>query len=820
MYKIFYFLCLFTSFFINIIFSAQAQDKKILDSLTIVYSTTKYDTIRILALANIAYQYRNSKPDTSISLAQQALRMSKNSQYLRGQDESTSTIGQAYYSKRDYPQALKYYQESLKIREILKNKFRISTCFNYIGNTFYMQSNYPLALENYQKCLKIKEEINDKYGAITALSNIALVYNMQKNYPLTLEYYQKSLKVSEEINYKFGIASTLAGMGLIYDAQGNQSLGLEYYQKSLKISDEIGYKIVSAANLNNIGSIYLKQDNLPLALEYYQKSIKIKKEIDDKYGLAYAYNGLAQIYKKQNDYNKAIEYAQEGFKIAQEIKTLPEITLLSETLYTTYKLKGDYAQALNYFELAKQTNDSIFNVEKAKSLANLESRFLLEKKEKEFTLLTKDNELNKLSAEKKAKELEITKKEAEAEHLFALARAEKDKYKQDSLLNLAQRAKLEASNLRAQEEKKRLEQDKKDLAYQAEMTQQKQIRNTFLGLSFTLILIVILVVIGLRQKQKANRALQSSLDIIAEQKNAIAHQNDELQQYNEELHQTQEELATQRDMLQEHNFLLELFKTKITHSIRSAYTIQQAILPSKATLSETLGEYFILNRPKDQVSGDFYWVSQIGMKKFVIVADCTGHGVSGAFMTMIGNTLLDKIVKVWQITSPAEILEKLHQEILVVLRQAETGNMSGMDIGVAVLEPTTENNTQVTENQTLIHFAGAKRPLYYVKSSKTEVEKLNGTRKSIGGISEEKSHFINEQVILPQNSVIYLGSDGYTDQNDVKRAKFSEKRFLSLLSTIQSQTLAEQKQSLEQALDAHMQNTEQRDDILVVGIRV
>ncbi len=321
---------------------------------------------------------------------------------------------------------------------------------------------------------------------------------------------------------------------------------------------------------------------------------------------------------------------------------------------------------------------------------------------------------------------------------------------------------------------------------------------------------------NLRLVSEQNKFLEEK---VQEKTKDLLKKNEEIQvayeevgQINEELQQVQEELLSQRDLLAYQNDTLELFKTKITSSIRSAYTIQQAILPSKAKLDEILGEYFIIHHPKDQVSGDFYWVNQIGTKKILIVADCTGHGVSGAFMTMIGNTLLDKIVKVWHITDPAQILETVHKEIRAVLQQSQTGNTDGMDVAVAVLE----ENPQGFK----VEFAGAKRPMYYLKAGQKEAQKLLGVRKMVGGFTNEKKQYAGDSLVLPKNSILYMASDGYADQNDRSRHSFSEKRFMGMLSIIQEKTLPEQKAFLEQALEAHMTGTEQRDDILVLGVRL
>ncbi len=288
---------------------------------------------------------------------------------------------------------------------------------------------------------------------------------------------------------------------------------------------------------------------------------------------------------------------------------------------------------------------------------------------------------------------------------------------------------------------------------------------------------------------------------------------EEVTQVNEELQQTQEELMAQRDLLADQNIKLEHFRTKITSSIRSAYTIQQAILPPKAKLDETLHNYFIINRPKDYVSGDFYWVNQIDNKKFVIVADCTGHGVSGAFMTMIGNTLLDKIIKEWHIHNPAQILTRLHQEIQAVLQQDETGNTDGMDVAIAVLE-------ELTQTSTRLLFAGAKRPMYYAEAESSLVQKLSGVRRAIGGRANDDKNYQCEDLLLNKGAIIYLASDGFVDQNNADRKSFSEPQLLKTLTGVHHKPLQDQKSYLEFALDAHMTDVEQRDDILLLGMRV
>lgn len=324
--------------------------------------------------------------------------------------------------------------------------------------------------------------------------------------------------------------------------------------------------------------------------------------------------------------------------------------------------------------------------------------------------------------------------------------------------------------------------------------------------------------------QKEKQAFQQkNLRLVEEQKETLEKKvkertqelqeaNEELQVMNEELHQSQEELASQRDFLDTQNTKLNFQQKKIQSSIKSAQSIQQAMLPYQEKLDALLKDYFILNRPKDVVSGDFYWLNKIEDTILFIVADCTGHGVSGAFMTLIGSNLLDKIIRIRKITDPAQILTLLHEEIHILLRQEETNNHSGMDAVVISLKQKAEDYK--------LTFSGAKNELWYFTPDNDEIKILKGTRKSIGGYQNTNKAFENTVVTLPKNSLLYTGSDGLQDQNNEKRISFGKERLKHLIIGIKDLNLREQKDQIEQTLNNYMQNTEQRDDILCIGFRV
>ncbi len=263
--------------------------------------------------------------------------------------------------------------------------------------------------------------------------------------------------------------------------------------------------------------------------------------------------------------------------------------------------------------------------------------------------------------------------------------------------------------------------------------------------------------------------------------------------------------------------------THITDSIRYAQTIQQAVLPIEQELKQYFEEYFVIFRPKDIVSGDFYWSTELKTETehtiFVAVVDCTGHGVPGAFMSMLGHAFLNEAVAQQHLTNPAEILEWLNEEIKTSLRQEQKANADGMDISLCVIDKGQVANN--SEENIKITYCGAKRPLFYVLPS-NDLEIVKGNRRSIGGYSRKKKYnkFESDELLLPKRTMLYLFSDGYTDQSNKEGTKLGTPNLLKQLPSLASFSASEQKQKLIDLLDNHQLDTPQRDDITFMGIRL
>ncbi|WP_027001628.1 7TM diverse intracellular signaling domain-containing protein [Hugenholtzia roseola] len=362
-----------------------------------------------------------------------------------------------------------------------------------------------------------------------------------------------------------------------------------------------------------------------------------------------------------------------------------------------------------------------------------------------------------------------------------------------------------------------------------------------------LVLIGITIKLAIFSYSLAERVRNSRLALLKQEKEKqilVERQNQELeqkveertlalQQSNQALLQQQQQIEQQKDEISYQKSTLQNQYRQITDSLRYAETIQQAILPTSEKMREILHDFFLIYRPKDIVSGDFYWCQQVQTapksifprrspiefspkeieKKLIAVADCTGHGVPGAFMSMIGATLLNEIVNLEHIYEPHHILETLHLRVQIALKQSERANADGMDLTFCTIE--------AKENDLfLVEFTGAKRNLFWVHYPTGEIGKLAGDKKSIGGMQKKDKAFTKQEILVKKETILYLFTDGFADQANEKGQKFGTLALEHLLAQQAHLPLAEQKEKIENALIAHQGETQQRDDITLMAIKV
>lgn len=289
---------------------------------------------------------------------------------------------------------------------------------------------------------------------------------------------------------------------------------------------------------------------------------------------------------------------------------------------------------------------------------------------------------------------------------------------------------------------------------------------------------------------------------------------------NHELQASEEELRQNLDMIMELNEMLSKQQKEITDSINYASHIQAALLPPETILNQFNREFFIMFKPRNIVSGDFYWVTSRENKLIIAIADCTGHGVPGGFMSMLGMAYLNEIVNQCSTNSPAEILETLRNKVIESLHQTGKSGESkdGMDISFCIIDFSTMK----------IQFAGAYNSLYIARKTETslapngyELLEYKGDRMPIGYSLRIDRPFTDQELEIQSGDTLYMFTDGYQDQiSGVTRQKFNRTKMKNLLVEMQSYPISEQINILELAFDAFRSEYQQVDDILVFGMKI
>ena len=516
------------------------------------------------------------------------------------------------------------------------------------------------------------------------------------------------------------------------------------------------------------------------AAEYYLRVLDINQQLNNQKGIQLVSNNLGMIYIDLEQYDKAIQYLQKALQISKQSRQQTESVSCLTNIAVAQQGSGKYREASNTLEeaikIAKELNDlkllrrcyglafdsydKTGNSDKSREYFELYSALdkEIKKQEMERVKTTAESEVSKAHAERQMTEEELKVKN------------EQLKVTTDSLQVAEQLTREQRLELELRQSKI----DKKEAEIRIEKMKSFQLTALLLGsLAFTAVLIYLLVQ-NIRSKRKIN-----------EQKN-----------------------------------LLEIQHKNITASIRYAKTIQQAILPDIAVIKKYF-ELFIIYQPKDIVSGDFYWFSDLhaktteGKSLFLAVVDCTGHGVPGAFMSMIGNRLLNEIVNERRIDNPKEILEILNTEVRSVLRQDQTDNNDGMDISLCRFIKNDEEKVSLS-------FAGAKRNMQIIKKERKEILKLKGDRSSIGGTGDSKTQiqFKNQEMLLSKGDLLYLSTDGIIDQNAPDRSRFGTNRLEEMLFKYSKYPMEEQEYSIRQEIERFRQHEEQRDDISLMGIKI
>ena len=584
----------------------------------------------------------------------------------------------------------------------------------------------------------------------------------------TIAQLESELASARESGDQTQIAQVLFRLGTAYVQNGRPNDGITAFEESIGIHESVGNTRGIALTSSSIGMAYNDLNQYSKAIEYLNKAIQGFQSMGNKRALAGEYLNLANVRRYSGAYAESNSAADLGLELARELQ--------SKNLLTNFFL----IKSENYRDLG-QTEQSI------EALGN-------------YQMLKNDIDQQQIQqSEQKAQQVQSQLNQSEQARQETLEQLDSTS---QELSAAQQLAKLQEERINMLDENQRLQEEASQALKEQIASEKWANRLLYIGISMALIFLLVVL-----------RGL-----MINRRKNAI------LATQNNEIHQQKIELMVQRDKIRSKSRQLEEAltnikeaNTKITSSINYAKRIQEAMLPTRESVRRRFPDSFILFKPRDIVSGDFYWFADLQTlpteqsdHTIITAVDCTGHGVPGAFMSMIGAELLNKIVLMQGITQPGEILSEVHQEIRKALKQETTENRDGMDMALCCVHP---------DGKTM-EYAGAQNPLVYIQNG--EIHQIKATRYSVGGIQKEPDRvYENHTLTFDQPTAVYIFSDGYQDQfgGDSGR-KFMIKRMKELLLEIHQKPMSEQHDILDQAIEKWRGEFRQVDDILVMGFRI
>jgi len=622
------------------------------------------------------------------------------------------------------------------------------------------------------KALKNAKEDTNKLNTLNSLAKELITIG---NYPQADSLAEEELELAGRLKFKKGIANAYSNLGVACNYQGDYSHSIEYLLKSLNLYEEMNDKNGQAIALKYMGTVYSKEGDSTDAITDLHKALHIFMEEKDTDYTATALLSVGNLYEDEGNHPTALAHMARALQLFKMINERDGIASALMYMGNVYTHQANYTQALEYYTQALD----IFNELKDKSgIATTFVSFGRIYRKQGDAKKAMDYQNKAIDMAKEIGALgEIEEAEMELSGLYeAQGNGEQalEHYKRytaikDSVFNQqnTQRALREEMNLEFEKKQatEKAEYEKREAIHKEEV-RKKEV--TIYYISGILILAIVFAGFVYRSNFQKQRA---------------------------------------KNIIEEKNF-------QITESITYAEKIQRAVLPAKGEIQQLFPNSFVLYMPKDIVSGDFYFFNTNQERTFLAVGDCTGHGIPGAFMSMMCSEKLSDLVKM--VPGTGDILKKLNQGLKASLHQTDKEDSSqedGMDIALCGITP--------IPNGIKISFSGANRPLWVLPKGLNELHELLPTKKSVGTFTTADEDYSTYIVQMHKGDTFYMFTDGYTDQfGGEEGKKLSAKRFGELLLSIQDKSMPEQEKELLSFFQNWKKDMAQQDDILVLGVRV
>ncbi len=600
-----------------------------------------------------------------------------------------------------------------------------------------------------------------------SLNGMALEeYPLSRNDSATIKEYNGHYEEQLKQNHKKEASRFLNLIAMIYWEKNHFKEAESYFLKSLKLNQSLDNQNGIAMLNNNLAMLNADMAEYEVSLEYFEKTLLARRVTNEKIGIISALINRSVVHNKLKKYDESIVGLKEALDLAREMNDPEQMRSCYGMLSETYEKAGDTKQSLYYYDYFKTFNELVTEKKIKKSRVELDNERL-------------KREISELQLVKKEEELHDTQEELESTQHDVEVISEK----QRELIETLSKKEMSLQIIKQEAEIEHLENSK--------LKREKEIREMIIWM----VSLGLLLVLG----------LLIFLFVLFKQKNKL----------NKELIDKNTKINEQNTMLYDAYKLIEEKNYAINESIEYAKYIQESMLNRNIPMTDILPNSFVYYRPLDTVSGDFYWYAKIDHLIFVVMADCTGHGVPGGFITMVGNNQLNNIIKHDKVYSPDKILYSLDAGIRQAFNQEHTHNMDGMDLSVVKID--TKENT--------FEYSGAQSAMIMIQND--EIEYIKPSPHGVGGTGiagfkhQEKEFDVQTFDFKDKETYVYLFTDGVIDQfNSSNERKFLRKRLKNVILDMYQRPMEEQKETINKVFNDWKGNTGQTDDVSLLGFKL
>jgi tetratricopeptide (TPR) repeat protein len=618
------------------------------------------------------------------------------------------------------------------------------------------------ALKAHEAGLAIREKLGNSDDISASLTSIGNIYQTQGDHTKAIDFMTRSMEICEKAGNLIGVASGFVNIGNMHLTQKDDSAAYDSYNKALRILEKTDDKFRLGITYMNIGNILHNWNDLDGAIHTYEKSLAMQTEVDDRHGMAGSLSNIGLVLQDKGDLDGAMRYMEQAVPLYEGVGSKKGLGQTLSSMGVIYRMKGNLPKALELGERALELVKDAGSVNRLKNIS--------------YDLFLTYEAMGRYKQALETYKLHIEMR--------------------DSLMStenqrglIKQQTKYEFER---QEALNKVEQEKKDAIAAEQLKQRSQQRNA--------LLVGVLLTLGLAGVSYRSYAIKKRDNAL------IWAKNREVEAQNALIHQQKTEV--------------ERRNAEILESIAYARKLQEAVLPPPKVVKDFFSDSFLLYLPRDIVSGDFYWMEsktspkpslpggEQGSISYFAVGDCTGHGVPGAMLSVMGLNGLNRALNELHLIEPKDLLTQLTKDLKDAFEHNESTVRDGMDIALCALDTET----------LMLTYCGANNPLWIIRGE--EVIQLRPNKRPVGFYEIEVA-FGQETVQLEKGDIIYLHSDGYQDQyGGPENKKFMTKRYRDLLLTISKQPIQRQREMLLKEHRNWKGDHDQTDDICVMAVRV